>query len=66
MCLTSLKSHALGAPSASSSRTLSSCSLIDENKDGEMVDSIDEEDREGYKCDDGNDDDDFVDLKDEW
>ena len=21
---------------------------------------------EGYKCDDGNDDDDFVDLKDEW
>ena len=50
---------------ASSSRTLSSCSLIDENKDGEMVDSIDEEDREGYKCDDGNDDDDFVDLKDE-
>ena len=51
---------------ASSSRTLSSCSLIDENKDGEMVDSIDEEDREGYKCEDGNDDDDFVDLKDEW
>ncbi|RVW90386.1 hypothetical protein CK203_045728 [Vitis vinifera] len=50
---------------ASSSRTLSSCSLIDENKDGEMVDSIDEEDREGYKCDDGNDDDDFVDLKDQ-
>ena len=33
-----------------------------------MVDSIDEEDGEGYKCDDGNDDDDddFVDLEEEW
>ena len=31
-----------------------------------MVDSADEEDGEGYKCDDGNDDDDdFVDLEDE-
>ena len=31
-----------------------------------MVDSADEESGEGYKCDDGNDDDDFVDLEDEW
>ena len=32
-----------------------------------MVDSADKEDGEGYKCDDGNDDDDdFVDLEDEW
>ena len=52
---------------ASSSKTLSSHSLIDEDEDGEMVDSANEEDGEGYKCDDGNDDDDdFVDLKEEW
>ncbi|KAL6334662.1 hypothetical protein AAG906_019526 [Vitis piasezkii] len=40
---------------------------IDDNKDGDMVDSTDEEDGEGYKCDDGNDDDDddFVDLEEE-
>ncbi|RVW13610.1 hypothetical protein CK203_088822 [Vitis vinifera] len=52
---------------ASSSRTLSSHSLIDEDEDGGMVDSADEEDGEGYKCDDGNDDydDDFVDLEEE-
>ncbi|RVW36962.1 hypothetical protein CK203_103677 [Vitis vinifera] len=31
----------------------------------EMVDSANEEDEEGYECDDGNDDDDFVDLEDE-
>ena len=49
---------------ASSSRTLPSHSLIDEDEDGDMVDSADEEDGEGYKCDDGNDDDDFVDLED--
>ena len=31
-----------------------------------MVDSVDEEDGEGYKCGDGNDDDDdFVDLEEE-
>ncbi|KAL6336157.1 hypothetical protein AAG906_011039 [Vitis piasezkii] len=47
----------------SSSRTLSSRSLIDE--DEEMVDSAKEEDGEGYKCDDGNNDDDFIDLEDE-
>ncbi|RVX13459.1 hypothetical protein CK203_021020 [Vitis vinifera] len=37
------------------------------DKDGDMIDSIDEEDGEGYKCDDGNDDDDddFVDLEEE-
>ncbi|RVX04241.1 hypothetical protein CK203_015534 [Vitis vinifera] len=47
---------------ASSSRTLPSYSLIDEDEDGDMVDSADEEDGEGYKCGDGNDDDDdFVD-----
>ena len=41
---------------ASSSRTLPSHSLIHEDEDGE--------DGEGYKCDDGNDDDDdFVDLE---
>ena len=52
---------------ASSSRTLPSHSLIDEDEDGDMVDSTDEEDREGYKCGDGNyDDDDFVDLEEEW
>ena len=41
---------------ASSSRTLPSHSLIDEDEDGE-----------GYKCGDGNDDDDddFVDLEEE-
>ena len=51
---------------ASSSRTLSSHSLIDEDEDGDIVDSADEEDGEGYKCDDGNnDDDDFVDLEEE-
>ncbi|RVW62502.1 hypothetical protein CK203_064010 [Vitis vinifera] len=49
---------------ASSSRTLPSHSLIDEDEDGGMVDSADEEDGEGYKCGDGNDDDDdFVDLE---
>ncbi|RVX21622.1 hypothetical protein CK203_002250 [Vitis vinifera] len=38
----------------------------DEDEDGDMVDSVDEEDGEGYKCDDENDDDDdFVDLEDE-
>ncbi|KAL6338093.1 hypothetical protein AAG906_010661 [Vitis piasezkii] len=37
----------------------------DEDEDGDMVDSANEEDGEGYKCDDGNDDnDDFVDLED--
>ena len=51
---------------ASSSKTLSSHSLIDEDEDGEMVDSANEEDGEGYKCGDGNDDDDdFVDLEEE-
>nr|CAN67216.1 hypothetical protein VITISV_041887 [Vitis vinifera] len=51
---------------ASSSRTLSCHSLIDEDEDGDMVDSTDKEDGESYKCDDGNDDDDdFVDLEDE-
>ena len=50
----------------SSSRTLPCHSLIDEDEDGNMVDSVDEEDREGYKCGDGNyDDDDFVDLEEE-
>ncbi|RVW28778.1 Transposon Ty3-G Gag-Pol polyprotein [Vitis vinifera] len=49
---------------ASSSRTLPSHSLIDEDEDGDMVDSADEKDGEGYKCGDGNDDDDdFVDLE---
>nr|CAN68696.1 hypothetical protein VITISV_031484 [Vitis vinifera] len=39
----------------------------DEDEDGNMVDSADEEDGEDYKCDDGNDDDDddFVDLEEE-
>ncbi|RVW69218.1 hypothetical protein CK203_060811 [Vitis vinifera] len=38
----------------------------DEDEDGDIVDSADEEDGEGYKCDDGNnDDDDFVDLEEE-
>ena len=47
---------------ASSFRTLPSHSLIDEDEDGDMIDSTNEEDGEGYKCDDGNDgDDDFVD-----
>ncbi|RVW39587.1 hypothetical protein CK203_090641 [Vitis vinifera] len=51
---------------ASSSRTLPSHSLIDEDEDGDMVDSAYEEDGEGYKCGDGNDDDDdFVDLEEE-
>ncbi|RVW53215.1 hypothetical protein CK203_115599 [Vitis vinifera] len=51
---------------ASSSRTLPSYSLIDEDEDGDMVDSADEENGEGYKCGDGNDDDDdFVDLEEE-
>ena len=36
------------------------------NKDEKMVHSTEEEDGEGYKCDNGNDDDNFVDLKDEW
>ncbi|RVW73543.1 hypothetical protein CK203_062078 [Vitis vinifera] len=49
---------------ASSFKTLPSYSLIDEDEDGDMVDSADEEDGEGYKCGDGNDDDDdFVDLE---
>ncbi|CBI37241.3 unnamed protein product, partial [Vitis vinifera] len=34
---------------ASSSRTLPSHSLIDEDEDGDMIDSADEEDGEGYK-----------------
>ncbi|RVW19008.1 hypothetical protein CK203_095024 [Vitis vinifera] len=35
-----------------------------EDEDGDMVNSADEEDGEGYKCGDGNDDDDdFVDLE---
>ena len=46
---------------ASSSRTLPSHSLIDEDEDGDMVDSADEKDGEDYKCDD-----DFIDLKEEW
>ena len=55
---------------ASSSRTLPSHSLINEDGDGDMIDSADEEDGEGYKCDDGNDDgndddDDFFYLEDE-
>ena len=34
---------------------------------GKMVDLIDEENGEDYKCDDGNDDDDdFVDLEEWW
>ena len=49
---------------ASSFRTLPFRSLIDEYEDEEMVDSIDEQDGEGYKCDDGNDDVDFFDLED--
>ena len=44
----------------SSSRTLPSHSLIDEDEDGDMVDSADEKDGEDYKCDD-----DFIDLKEE-
>ena len=48
----------------SSFKTMPSHSLMDENK--EMVDSTEEEDGEGYKCDDENDDDnDFVSLEDE-
>ena len=31
-----------------------------------MVDSADEEDGEGYKCDGNDDDDDFVDLEEWW
>ncbi|RVW73771.1 hypothetical protein CK203_057624 [Vitis vinifera] len=52
---------------ASSSRTLPSHSLIDEDEDGDMVDSTNEDDGEGYKCGDGNDDDDndFIDLEEE-
>ncbi|RVW44197.1 hypothetical protein CK203_089456 [Vitis vinifera] len=53
---------AIGAKEA---RTLPFRSLINEDEDGEAVDSIDEEDGEGYKCDDGNDDVDFFDLEDE-
>ncbi|KAJ9688880.1 hypothetical protein PVL29_014498 [Vitis rotundifolia] len=50
----------------SSFRTLPSHSLINKDEDGDMVDSADEEDGEGYKCDDRNDDDDdFVDLEEE-
>ena len=49
-----------------SSRTLPSHLLIDEDEDGDMVDSVDEEDGEGYKYDDRNDDDnDFVDSEEE-
>ncbi|RVW82368.1 hypothetical protein CK203_045113 [Vitis vinifera] len=51
---------------ASSSRTLLSHLLIDEDENGDMVDSTNEEDGKGYKCDDGNNnDDDFVDLEEE-
>ncbi|RVW26645.1 hypothetical protein CK203_096504 [Vitis vinifera] len=51
---------------ASSSRTLPSHLLIDEDEDEDMADSTNQEDEKGYKCDDGNDDDDdFVDLKEE-
>ena len=51
----------------SSSRTLPSHLLIDEDEDEDMADSTNQEDEKGYKCDDGNDDDDdFVDLKEEW
>ncbi|RVW98598.1 hypothetical protein CK203_032183 [Vitis vinifera] len=52
---------------ASSSRTLPSHSLVDEDEDGDIVDSAYEEDGEDYKCGDGNDDDDddFVDLEEE-
>ncbi|RVW59019.1 hypothetical protein CK203_107797 [Vitis vinifera] len=54
------------AAGAEEARTLPSHSLIDEDEDGDMVDSADEEDGEGYKCGDGNDDDDdFVDLEEE-
>ena len=48
---------------ASSFRTLPSHSLIEEYEDGDIVDSVDEEDGEGYKYGDSNDDDDFVDLE---
>ena len=49
-----------------SSRTLPSHLLIDEDEDEDMADSTNQEDEKGYKCDDGNDDDDdFVDLKEE-
>ena len=48
----------------SSFGTLPSRSVIDEDEDGEMVNSTEEEDGEGYKCDDESDDDDFVDLED--
>ncbi|KAL6340183.1 hypothetical protein AAG906_040619 [Vitis piasezkii] len=48
---------------ASSFRILPSHSLIDEDEDGDMVDSADEEDGVDYQCDD--DDDDFVDLEEE-
>ena len=51
---------------ASSSRTLLSHSLIDEDEDEDMIDLANEEDGEDYKCGDGNDDDnDFVDLEEE-
>ena len=53
---------------ASSSRTLPSHLLIDEDEDEDedMADSTNQEDEKGYKCDDGNDDDDdFVDLEEE-
>ncbi|RVW75586.1 hypothetical protein CK203_056441 [Vitis vinifera] len=54
------------AAGAEEARTLPSHSLIDEEEDRGMVDSADEEDGEGYKCGDGNDDDDdFVDLEEE-
>ena len=48
---------------ASSFRIFPSHSLIDEDENGDMVDSADEEDGVDYKCDD--DDDDFVDLEEE-
>ena len=51
---------------ASSFRIFPSHSLIDEDEDGDMVDSAYEEDGEGYKYGDGNDDDDLVDLEEEW
>ena len=49
---------------ASSLRIFPAHSLIDEDEDGDMVDSADEEDGVDYKCDD-DDDDDFVDLEEE-
>ena len=47
---------------ASSSKTMPTLSLIDE--DEKIVNFAEEKDGEGFKCDNGNDDDDFVDLED--